>query len=233
MKIAVVGLGLIGGSLAKTIKKHTQHTVIGIDKDKNVLDKALSLNSIDFAGDEENLKEADLTIISLYPDIIPKFIEKNKDNFKDGSVIIDTAGTKKNLCERVSEIELSNAVFVGAHPMAGKEVSGFDNSSDNLFDNASFIFTPIEENEKLNSFLKDFALSIGFKKTVFTTPENHDKIIAFTSQIAHVLACAYVLSPTSLNHFGFSAGSFKDVSRVAKINEELWSQLFVENSEAL
>lgn len=233
MNVAVVGLGLIGGSLAKTIQKHTDYKVIGIDKNEDVLNKALSSGAIDTAGSAKDLSEADITIICLYPEIIPTFVEENKMNFKENSVIIDTAGIKSKICSEISGIDLGNTVFVGAHPMAGREVSGFENSVDNLFDNASFIFTPIGVDEEIVENLKKFALDIGFKTTVVTTPEKHDSIIAYTSQIAHVLACAYVLSPNSRNHFGFSAGSFKDVSRVAKINEELWTQLFLDNSETL
>ena len=124
--------------------------------------------------------------------------------------------------------------FIGAHPMAGREVSGYDNSLDNLFDNASFISTPSEGTPRVKTdALVGLAQQMGFARTVVTTPEHHDEMIAFTSQIAHVLACSYVLSPLAPMHAGYSAGSYRDVSRVARINAEMWTQLFLDNKEPL
>ena len=178
------------------------------------------------------MKRSDITIVCLYPEQIASFVMANKSNFKENSIVIDTAGTKVKICEMLQNEALGSVTFIGAHPMAGREVSGFDNALDDLFDNASFIFTPYEQSEALET-LKKFAIDIGFAQYIVTTPEKHDKMIAYTSQIAHVLACSYVLSPNSRDHAGFSAGSFRDVSRVAKINETLWTQLFLDNKEML
>lgn len=232
MIISIVGLGLIGGSLAKAIKKNTNYHVIGFDINEAVQRSALSQGVVDEIGDEESLKKTDITIISLYPEQVASFVIGNRGSFKKNSIVIDTAGTKMKICSMLKNADLGSVTFVGAHPMAGREVSGFENSLEDLFENASFIFTPYEESDALET-LKKFSRDIGFAQYIVTTPEKHDKMIAYTSQIAHVLACSYVLSPNSLEHSGFSAGSFRDISRVAKINEELWTQLFLENKELL
>lgn len=233
MIITVVGLGLIGGSLCKAIKKHTNHTVYGVDIDRETIDMAKSQNAID--SETNDLGLADLTIVSLYPLTAIDFIRKNATKFKRGSIVIDTCGIKKSIVDEVTDILAENEVtFIGVHPMAGREFSGFEYSLDNLFDNASFIITPTEKTpqQKLN-FLEDFADAIHFKKVVKATPEEHDRIIAFTSQLAHVVSNAYIKSPTGSEQLGFSAGSFQDLTRVAKLNEEMWTPLFMLNKEPL
>ncbi|MCI7351430.1 MAG: prephenate dehydrogenase [Ruminococcus sp.] len=233
MIITVVGLGLIGGSLAKTIKKHTDHTVYGVDIDKETVNMAVSQGAIDSETDDLGL--ADITIVALYPVGTIDYIRENASRFKKGSIVIDTCGIKKAITDGVSEILSENGVtFIGVHPMAGREFSGFAYALDNLFDNASFIITPTEyvSETKLN-FLTDFAYSIGFKKVVTATPKEHDEIIAFTSQLAHVVSNGYIKSPTHLKQLGFSAGSFQDLTRVAKLNEDMWTPLFLMNKEPL
>lgn len=233
MIITVVGLGLIGGSMAKTIKKHTDHTVYGVDIDKETINMAASQGAIDSETDDLGL--ADITIVSLYPVATIDYIRANASRFKKGSIVIDTCGIKKSITDGVSEILADNDVtFIGVHPMAGREFSGFAYALDNLFDNASFIITPTEyvSETKLN-FLTDFAYAIGFKKVVTATPEEHDEIIAFTSQLAHVVSNGYIKSPTHLKQLGFSAGSFQDLTRVAKLNEDMWTPLFLMNKAPL
>lgn len=233
MKIAVIGLGLIGGSLARAIKEHTGHTVIGFDISEQVLRFAKSVGAIDQIGSRADLSQADISFVCLYPDGVIDYILEHKDAFKKGSIVTDTAGVKSKICETLYGQPLP-FTFLGGHPMAGREVSGFENSTPDLFEGASYIFTPPDSTNQggLDS-LRQLAAALHFGKTVVTTPEQHDRVIAYTSQIAHVLACAYVLSPTAGEHAGFSAGSFRDVSRVAKINESLWTQLFFDNQDAL
>ena len=233
MKITVVGLGLIGGSLAKTIKKHTDHVVYGIDTNPETIQSAISQGAID--AETNDLSLADITIIALYPEAVIEYANKNADKFKPGSVVIDTCGIKKAITDGVSKNLADRGVtFIGVHPMAGREFSGYAYSLDNLFDNASFIITPTEyvSEAKLN-FLEDFAYSIHFKKVVKATPEEHDRIIAFTSQLAHVVSNAYIKSPTQLEQLGFRAGSFQVLTRVAKLNEDMWTPLFMMNKEPL
>lgn len=232
MKIAIVGLGLIGGSLAKAIKKNTSHYVIGIDINSDVLSFAHSVNSIDEIGNVSSLKEADITIICLYPNAVVQYVVENRENFKKNSIVTDAAGVKEYICNSLSK-ENFDFTFIGGHPMAGREVCGFENSLDDMFTGASYIFTPNGAPEEKVKILCDLATELKFGKSVISTPKQHDEMIAYTSQIAHVLACAYVISPHAKEHSGFSAGSFRDVSRVAKINEELWTQLFLDNGKTL
>ena len=233
MKITVVGLGLIGGSLCKAIKKHTNHTVYGIDINKETLEMALSQNAIDAVTDDLSL--ADITIVSLYPITTIDYIKENASKFKKGSIVIDTCGIKKAIVDAVTPVLAENDVtFIGVHPMTGREFSGFEYSLDNIFDDASFIITPDKSvsQTKIN-LIEDFAYSIRFKKVVTATPEEHDQIIAFTSQLAHVVSNAYIKSPTHQKQLGFSAGSFQDLTRVAKLNETMWTPLFLLNKDPL
>ncbi len=234
MKIAVIGLGIIGGSFCKALKKYTDHYVIGINRTASTAQKALSMGAIDEIGSPERLGEAELIILCMYPEADVEFIEKNGYYIKKGTIVTDAAGTKSAVCPRFKELsEKFGFVFIGSHPMAGKEKNGFDVSDADLYKKASYIIVPCGAEQKYIDLLSDLAKSIGFGTIKISTPEEHDRMIAFTSQLPHVLACAYVLSPSCPNHKGFSAGSYRDVSRVANINSKLWSELFLENKEPL
>lgn len=234
MKVLIVGLGLIGASFAKALKKNTNHYVMGWNRTDSVSVRAIEDGVIDETGDIENLiPKADVTIVNFYPDAIAPFIMKYKDLFKTNSIVTDSCGIKTKLCNELDNKDF-NFYFVGAHPMAGREVSGYDNSLATLFDNASFICTPYNYTPKyITDALVGLAQEMGFARTVVTTPEHHDEMIAFTSQIAHVLACSYVLSPLAPYHSGYSAGSYRDVSRVARINADMWTELFIANGAPL
>lgn len=233
MNILVAGLGLIGASIAKALKKYTSHYVMGWNRTESVSLKALEDGAVDEIGSLDDLiPKADITIINFYPDAIVPFILENRDKFKAGSIVTDSCGIKTKICREL-EKEDFNFTYIGAHPMAGREVSGYDNSLADLFTNASFICTPTNAPKAKIDTLVEVAKEMGFARTVVTTPEHHDEMIAFTSQIAHVLACSYVLSPLAPQHTGFSAGSYRDVSRVARINGEMWSKLFIDNKQPL
>ncbi len=234
MKVLICGLGLIGASLAKTLKKNTNHTVLGWNRTPSVTQKALRDGVIDESGElEELMRDADITFVNFYPDAIVPFILEHKDCFKKDSIVTDSCGIKTKICKQL-ENEALDFYYIGAHPMAGREVGGYDNSLDILFDNASFIVTPYDSTPRNKvDALVGLAQDMGFARTVVTTPEHHDEMIAFTSQIAHVLACSYVLSPLAPMHPGYSAGSYRDVSRVARINADMWSDLFIDNKDAL
>lgn len=234
MKVLICGLGLIGASLAKTLKKNTTHTVLGWNRTPSVTEKALRDGVIDRTGDiDELMSDADITFVNFYPDAIVPFILEQKNSFKKDSIVTDSCGIKTKICKEL-EHEKLNFYYVGAHPMAGREVGGYDNSQDTLFDKASFIVTPYENTPRNKvDALVGLAQDMKFARTVVTTPEHHDEMIAFTSQIPHVLACSYVLSPLAPMHPGYSAGSYRDVSRVARINAEMWSDLFIDNKDAL
>lgn len=235
LRIGIVGLGLIGGSLAKAIKKNTDYTCYGLDINKTVIVSALSQEAIDEEITADRLNLCDIVIVSLYPQETIDFILENKDNFKKGGIVIDTCGVKGSIVSAVeTELMKSGVKFLGCHPMAGREFSGFAYSVDNLFDKASFITTPTDNTPvSVIQTISAFAYNIGFAKCVVSSPEEHDKIIAFTSQLAHVVSSAYIKSPSLLKQSGFSAGSFKDLTRVAKLNEDMWTTLFMMNKPAL
>lgn len=235
MNIAVVGLGLIGGSICKALKQNTFHNIMGIDTDKETIAKALEQNAIDEEITSDRLNEASLTIICLYPEAIVDFVKQNADKFKKGTIVADTCGIKEYVVENCTPVlEERGVYFVGTHPMAGREFSGFDYSLPDLYKGASYIITPTENTPSLAvDLLSTLASSMGFGKVVISTPEKHDKVIAYTSQLAHVVSNTYVKSPSLLDFNGFSAGSFQDLTRVAKLNEYMWSSLFMCNKKAL
>lgn len=235
MKIAVIGLGLIGGSICKALKKNTFHHIMGIDTNKDTIKKALEQNAIDEEIDESRLCEANLTIVCLYPVPTVETILRNADCFKKGSIVIDVCGVKEYVVQSCTSIlEERGVYFVGTHPMAGVENSGFDYSSSEMFNGASYILTPIESTPQIAiDLISTLASCMNFGKVVLATPEQHDVNIAYTSQLAHIVSNAFVKSPSLLNSDGFSAGSFLDLTRVAKLNEEMWSSLFLCNKKAL
>lgn len=234
MRVCIVGMGIIGGSFCKAIKKHTNHYVIGINRSKQPLIKALEDKAIDEIGDEKSLESADLIILCIYPKAAIDFIEKNGNYINKNAIVTDSSGIKSEICPKLTELsDKFGFTYVGGHPMAGKEKNGYKASDGELFSGASFLLVKCGADEKSIKTVSDFMLSLGFGGIKITNAEEHDRMIAFTSQLPHVLACAYVLSPCCMNHKGFSAGSYKDVSRVANINGELWSELFLENKEAL
>ena len=234
MKIVIAGLGIIGGSLAKAIKKYTDHTVYGINRSPKPLQQALDCGAVDAVGTEETLREADVLILGIYPQAAVEFVRQHADKIGKQCVVIDTSGIKSEICPRLAALSEEHGFsFVGFHPMAGKEKNGFDVSEADLFLGASALLVPGNAPEAAVERIAALCRKIGFGGVVYTTPEEHDRMIAFTSQLPHVLACAYVFSPNCMNHRGFSAGSYRDVSRVANINAPLWSELFIENKTPL
>ena len=234
MKIAIIGLGLIGGSMAKAIKENTSHTVYGYDKNDTVEKKALLLGAIDEVLTDEILSQCALTLIALYPQAAVDFIRKKQEIFKKSSIVLDCCGVKRIVCRQVEPIALKQGfVFIGGHPMAGLEHSGFDHAKKALFKDASMILTPTKGSIQDVEKVKDLFTAIGFTNIQIATPEEHDQMIAFTSQLAHVVSSAYIKSPAAMKHQGFSAGSYKDLTRVAKLNEDMWTELFLDNPEFL
>lgn len=231
MRIGIVGLGLIGGSMAKAIKKNTDEICYGLDINKAVIASALAQETIDDEITIDNLDKCDIVIVSLYPQETIDFILGNKDKFKKGGIVIDACGVKSSIVEAVEQKLKDQGVhFLGCHPMAGREFSGFAYSVDNLFDKASFIMTPTDNTPvSVIQKVSNFAYNMGFARCVVSTPEEHDRIIAFTSQLAHIVSSAYIKSPSLSKQVGFSAGSFKDLTRVAKLNEDMWTTLFMMN----
>lgn len=235
MKVGIIGLGLMGGSLAKAISFGTEHTVWGTNRSPEAVQKALFVGAIEKELTNEDLKECDLVIVSLYPQASIDYIIENAKNFKKGAIVMDISGVKRYVCDALYDVAKANDfVFIGAHPMAGLHLSGFEHSTAKIFNNSSMILTPYEDTpEECVNIIKELFLKIGFTNIQMSTPDEHDKIIAFTSQLAHVVSNAYVKSPNAMIHKGFSAGSYKDLTRVAYLNENMWSELFLENRDNL
>lgn len=235
MKVGIIGLGLIGGSMAKAIRLNTDHYVLGSDIDEKVVMRAKVIEAINEELTEGNISECDIIILALYPDATIEAVKRYAPLIKKGAYLIDCSGVKEKVCNAIPEIAREYGfVFVGGHPMAGIEKIGFKYSDAQIFADASMILTP-DDNVKIDELadIKIFFLSIGFGKITIKTASDHDRIIAYTSQLAHVLSNAYIKSETAEEHHGLSAGSFKDLTRVAYLNETMWTELFLENRENL
>lgn len=233
--VGIVGLGLIGGSMAKAVTEKTDHIVYGLDKDRNTAKLALDEKSIVKELGSENLHECDYVIMCLYPQGNIDFVTNNIKKFKKDCIIIDCGGVKELICKKLSPLCKENGIhFIGGHPMAGTEKSGYENSFAGLFDGATVIFCQDTYTDPLAfGYAQKLFKDIGFSKITSSTPSEHDRMIAFTSQLAHVVSNAYVQSSTAQQRLGFSGGSYRDLTRVAYLNEEMWSQLFLENSQHL
>jgi Prephenate dehydrogenase len=231
--VGIVGLGLIGGSMARSVKKHTIATVYGHDISPEAMALATESGAIDAPLTRETLQECDLLLIAIAPRSLVKWDEDHADAIPTTTILVDLCGVKRYIYKHIAPIAREKGfLYVGGHPMAGKEVSGFANSDRELYRDASMILCPDEtaDDESIDT-LKAFFLSLGFGEIVFSTPEEHDRIIAYTSQLAHAASSAYIKSPTSRQRMGFTAGSYKDMTRVARLDPEMWTQLFMVNRD--
>ena len=235
MNIGIVGLGLIGGSLAKTIKLNTEHRVIGCDMNPQTILQAQLMDALDEEMTPDNLPQCDMLLVALYPGGIVRWVQEHAAAIRPGALVIDCGGVKQEICRQLIPVARANGWhFIGGHPMAGREFSGFKYARDDLFDNASMILTPQGDEEiELLQKARDFFMDLGFRRVQFTNAKTHDEMIAYTSQLAHIVSSAYVKTPLAGRHRGFSAGSFADMTRVARLNEGMWTELFFDNREAL
>lgn len=235
MKIGIIGLGLIGGSLARSIHSHSEHTVLGWDLAPEIVASALSEGAIHEELPEGNPESCDVVLVALYPSLCVDYITAHAAQFAKDAVVIDCAGVKRSVCRPLFELAQDRDwYYVGGHPMAGRERSGFESSRENLFERATMLLAPPPKADlRLTGRLESLFHEIGFAAVRFTTPEEHDQMIAYTSQLAHVLSGAYVKNPLSASHRGFSAGSFQDLTRVARLNEDMWTELFLDNADYL
>lgn len=235
MKIGIIGLGLIGGSMAMSIRRHTDHTVFGYDIDPQVMLRAQAVEAIHDVLTDDMLPGCDIVLVCLFPQLCADWIVSHADRIGRRALVVDCAGVKRCVCDQVVPVASAHEwTYIGGHPMAGREFSGFTAARANLFENASMILcppadAPIEARETAKAFF----LETGFKQVRFTTPEAHDQMIAYTSQLAHIVSGAYVKNPLAQDHRGFSAGSFLDMTRVARMNEVMWTELFLENADLL
>lgn len=232
MIVGVVGLGLIGGSLAKALKESNKVTVLALDKNELTTKIAIMSQFID--GDlNGRLDECDFVFIAIDAYETVKFVKENEKNFKKGCIVVDCAGVKKVVCEPCFKVAEENGFhFVGGHPMAGTQFSGLKYSKQDMFKGENFVLVPKKgEDVNILAKIKEVLRLALFSSVSVTTAEKHDEIIAFTSQLAHVVSNAYVKSPNAKVHKGFSAGSYKDLTRVAYLNEDMWAKLFLSNAE--
>ncbi len=235
MTIGIVGLGLIGGSLAKALKAYTDVLVLGEDASEEVLTSALRVGAVDGRLNGAGLSACDMVIMALYPADAVEYIKSRAHLFKKGAIVTDCGGVKSFVCSALEEISRdADFLFIGAHPMAGTARGGFENSFPELFHNASLILTPYEwsTGESVEELWKLMS-KLGFGRLQISTPERHDEMVAYTSHLCHLLSCAYIGSPLAPEHGGFAAGSFEDMTRVARINENMWSELFIENKDCI
>ena len=234
MNVGIIGLGLIGGSFAKAYKT-SGHTVFAHDTDKSILDFAILSETIDSPLNNGVLQNCDLIIIALYPRAAVEYLNETARYIKPQTTVIDCCGTKKNICAAGFDAAARYGfTFVGGHPMAGTEQSGFKYSKANMFKGASMIIVPpVFDDIVFLEKIKTLLAPAGFGKITVTTAGKHDAMIAYTSQMAHLVSNAFIKSPTVLKHKGFSAGSYKDLTRVAWLNEYMWAELFLENRASL
>ena len=235
MTIGICGLGLIGGSMAKAYKATGNFTVYGYDRDESTEGFARLSGAIDGSLDDATIPLCDLILIALYPSAPIEYLERIAPIINRDTLVMDLCGVKSEICSvgfRLSE--KYGFTFVGGHPMAGTQFSGFKYARADLFRGAPIVLVPKNFSSiALLERVKKHLLPAGFGSFSVTTAEDHDRVIAYTSQLAHVVSNAYVKSPTSREHHGFSAGSYKDLTRVAWLNEKMWAELFLQNKEPL
>ena len=233
--VGIAGLGLIGGSFAKAFKENGNLTVYGTDLNDAVVETAINEGTLDKKLDKDNIGECDLIIPALYPVAINQFLKEMAPYINENSIVIDTGGLKRVVCDECFKIAKEyNFTFVGGHPMAGKKYSGYKYSTEKLFKDASMIIVPEDlEDKELIECITSILKPCDFGMITVCSAEKHDEMIAFTSEMAHIVSNAYIKSPTALAHKGFSAGSYKDMTRVAWLNETMWTEIFMLNKDNL
>ena len=236
INILIVGLGLLGGSYAKGLKR-LGFTVNAITKDKISVDFALQNGIIDYGTtkiEPEIIGEADLVIFALYPHTFKEWIKENQQYFKSGAILTDVTGVKGCIVEDIQNMLRSDVEYIAAHPMAGKEVSGVENSDDAIFKGANYIVVPTEKNtEEAVELCKNLGELLGFKQVAILTVREHDKMIAFLSQLTHCIAVSLMCCNETPGLEAYTGDSFRDLTRIARINDEMWSELFLSNKNDL
>ena len=235
-KILIVGLGLLGGSYARVLKRFGFH-ISAITLEQSAIDYALREGLIDEGAtepDERLIGEADLVIFALYPHVFVEWIEKNQHLLKSGALITDVTGVKRSIVYQIQDMLRSDVEFVAAHPMAGREVSGVENSTDKMFVGANYIVTPTAKNtpEAVQTCI-ELGRLLGFSNVTTLTPEEHDEMIGFLSQLTHCIAITLMTCNDKENMEKFTGDSFRDLTRIARINDLMWSELFVANKDML
>lgn len=235
-KILIVGLGLLGGSYARVLKRFGFH-ISAITKEQRSIDYAINEGMIDEGStelDERIIGDADLVIFALYPHVFVEWIDQNQSLLKSGAIITDVTGVKRSVVYKIQDMLRDDVEFIAAHPMAGREVSGVENSTDKMFSGANYIVTPTDKNtpEAINTCL-ELGRLLGFSNVTTLSPEEHDEMIGFLSQLTHCIAITLMTCNDKENMEKFTGDSFRDLTRIARINDLMWSELFVANKDAL
>ena len=237
MKIMFIGLGLIGGSMAMALEGYPDLERYAVDGDEPTRLEALGRGVVRAAwpnADDAPVEDMDIIVICLHPEAAADFVRAQAGRIRPGALLTDVCGVKRPLFEAVGEVRERTFIYLGGHPMAGRERGGFVHSSEELFTGASMILTPDQNTDmRMLETLKSFFTDIGFAGLTFSTPEEHDRIIAYTSQLAHLVSSAYIKSPEAQRRRGFSAGSFRDMTRVAHLDEAMWTELFLDDADYL
>ena len=232
MTVGILGLGLIGGSLARAYTI-AGHTVLAADRDASILGFAQLAGAVDSPLTPENIRECDLILLAIYPEGSAAWLEENARHISPNALVMDCCGVKQQICDRCFPLaDKHGFTFIGGHPMAGTQFSGFKYSRADLFQGAPMVLVPqrFDDMDLLDRAKKALA-PCGFGSFSVTTARDHDRMIAFTSQMPHIISNAFIKSPTALEHQGLSAGSYRDLTRVAWLNSQMWAELFLENRE--
>jgi prephenate dehydrogenase len=234
--VLIVGLGLMGGSYAKALRRLDFH-ISAIDTNRDSIDYAVENNIIDegsCSADSALIEKADIIVFALYPKLIKEWIETNQQYFKSGAIITDVTGVKSCIVYDIQEILRDDVEFIAAHPMAGREVYGVRNSTEKMFRDANFLVVPTEKNsEEAIEWCKELGRLLGFINVTVLSPEEHDRMIGFVSQLTHCIAVALMTCSDNTHLADYTADSFRDLTRIANINEVMWSELFLLNKEPL
>ncbi len=234
--VLIVGLGLMGGSYAKALRRLDFH-ISAIDTNRDSIDYAVENNIIDegsCSADSALIEKADIIVFALYPKLIKEWIENNQQYFKSGAIITDVTGVKSCIVYDIQEILRDDVEFIAAHPMAGREVYGVRNSTEKMFRDANFLVVPTEKNsEEAIEWCKELGRLLGFINVTVLSPEEHDRMIGFVSQLTHCIAVALMTCSDNTHLADYTADSFRDLTRIANINEVMWSELFLLNKEPL
>ena len=235
-KFLIVGLGLLGGSYAKSLSRQG-YKVRAIDTNENSIKYALDNGLINEGScdvKEEFLNDSDIVVFALYPHIFLEWIKQYGHLFKEGTILTDVTGVKGIIVEEIQSSLKSGVEFISAHPMAGKEVSGVENADDSIFKVANYIVVPTEKNTfNAINICKDLGETLGFKEVSWLSVDDHDRMIAYLSQLTHCIAVSLMCANETPGFERYTGDSFRDLTRIAKINDEMWSELFLSNREAL
>ncbi len=235
MVVGIIGLGLMGASFAKTLKRAGNIAVFGTDSSAEVMKKARLSSVIDEELTTENAGKVDLLVAALYPRNFASAVEPFLPHMKAGAAVVDFCGIKRPVISAMRKMaeEYPGIYFIGGHPMAGREYSGIGHAVSTLFDKASMILVPVKDDIKRLAEMKAFFLSLGFSEVVVTKADYHDTMIAYTSQLCHVVSNAFIKNASAASHAGYSAGSYRDLTRVARMNSRMWAELMTDNRDKL